>query len=187
MYTLETGNDEYIIVAYCSTVPYLSSYVFHSLPSTARQGWRTFELQPACTMICHAGPERLWVWDPTLGLINDVRAHRWPFLAAALSQAWVLRFVYLVFPIRLYNDHKYSSPPKFESIARRVATFRSLTQHFDLYEPIFQNQWNEIFYPKDIGQTLNGPLKSWKIAQSTPFSTLHLILKLGGSYDRLFL
>ena len=61
------------------------------------------------------------------------------------------------------------------------------TQRFDLYEPIFQNRWNEKFYPKNIGQTLNGPLKSWKIAQSTPFSTLHLILKLRGSSEGLFL
>ena len=61
------------------------------------------------------------------------------------------------------------------------------TQRFDLYEPIFQNRWNEKFYPKNIGQTLNGPLKSWKIAQLTPFSTLHLILKLRGSSDGLFL
>jgi len=61
--------------------------------------------------ICHTGPERPWSWDPTLGLIIDVRAPQATFPAAALSRVWVLRFVYLVFPIRLYNDHKYSSPP----------------------------------------------------------------------------
>jgi len=31
MYTLETGDDEYVIVACCSTVLYRSSYVFRSL------------------------------------------------------------------------------------------------------------------------------------------------------------
>jgi len=58
----------------------------------------------------------VWVWDPTLGLINDVWAPWWPFLAATLSQVWVLRFVYFVFPIRLYNDHKYSSPPSMKTL-----------------------------------------------------------------------
>ena len=54
-----------------------------------------------------------WVWDPMLGLINDVQAPHLHFLAAAISQVWVLRFVYLVFPIRLYNNHQYSSPPQY--------------------------------------------------------------------------
>jgi hypothetical protein len=51
------------------------------------------------------------IWDPMLGLINDLGVPRMTFPAAALSRAFVLSFVYLVFPIRLYNDHKYSSPP----------------------------------------------------------------------------
>ena len=51
------------------------------------------------------------IWDPMLGLIIDVRAPQATFPAAALSRVWVLRFVYLVFPIRLYNNHKYCSPP----------------------------------------------------------------------------
>jgi len=58
----------------------------------------------------------VWVWDPMLGLINNVQAPWWPFLAAALLLIWVLRFVYLVFPIRLYNDHKYSSPPSTKTL-----------------------------------------------------------------------
>ena len=61
------------------------------------------------------------------------------------------------------------------------------TKHFDFYELIVKNWWNEKIYPKNIGQTLNGPLKSWKIALSTPLSTLHLILKLGEISDGLFL
>jgi hypothetical protein len=32
----------------------------------------------------------------------------------------------LVFSIRLHNDHIYSSPPKYEILARRAAAFRSL-------------------------------------------------------------
>ena len=46
------------------------------------------------------------------------------------------------------------------------------TQYFDFHKPIFQNWWNEKFYPKNVGQTLSG-------AKLTPFSTLHLILKFG--------
>ena len=45
------------------------------------------------------------IWDPMLGLIIDVRAPWATFLAAALLWVWVLRCIYLVFPIRLYNDH----------------------------------------------------------------------------------
>jgi len=41
-------------------------------------------------------------WDPTLGLINDLQAACTTFLAASLSRAWVLSFVYLFSPI---NDH----------------------------------------------------------------------------------
>jgi len=59
-------------------------------------------LKPARRRICHAGPKRPWVWDPTLGLISDLRAHRVHFPAAALSRAQVLSFVYLFTPI---NDH----------------------------------------------------------------------------------
>jgi len=53
------------------------------------------------------------------------------------------------------------------------------TQHFNFHKPTFQNWWNEKFYPKNIGWPWNVPLNSWKIAQSTPFSILHLILELG--------
>jgi len=53
-----------------------------------------------------------------LGLIIDVRAPQATFPAATLSRVWVLRFVYLVFPIRLYNDHKYSSPPNSTKTSR---------------------------------------------------------------------
>jgi len=55
------------------------------------------------------------IWDPMLGLIIDVQAPWATFPAAALLWVWVLRFVYLVFPIRLYNDHKYSSPPSMKT------------------------------------------------------------------------
>jgi len=58
---------------------------------------------------------RPWSWDPTLGLIIDVQAPQATFPAAALSWVWVLRFVYLVFPIRLYNNHKYSSPSSMKT------------------------------------------------------------------------
>ena len=53
------------------------------------------------------------------------------------------------------------------------------TQCFNFHEPIFQNWWNEKFYLKNIGRPWNVPLNSWKIAQSTPFSILHLILEFG--------
>jgi len=42
------------------------------------------------------------IWDPTLGLINDLRAPRLTLTAAALSRVRVLSFVYLFTPI---NDH----------------------------------------------------------------------------------
>ena len=42
-----------------------------------------------------------------LGLITDLRAPRLTFPAAALSRARALTFVYLFFPITLYN-HKIS-------------------------------------------------------------------------------
>jgi len=81
------------------------------------QFWRTWMLFltpfPTKTVLV----TKMWcshmvqIWDPMLGLIIDVQAPQATFLAAALLWVWVLRFVYLVFPIRLYNDHKYSSPP----------------------------------------------------------------------------
>ena len=111
MYTLETQN-KYVIVAHCNKDLHPTSYVFHSLSSNARHCiWFTdfknqgqtavFKLQVQ-TGPCHAGPERLWSWDPTLGLINDLRAPRQTFPAAALSRVRVLSFVYLFTPI---NDH----------------------------------------------------------------------------------
>jgi hypothetical protein len=98
----------------CSiTSPLPPDVVFGSLTLRIKAGLLCLsrKSKPARMRICHAGPERLWHWDPTLGLINDVRDPRMTFPAAALSRAFVLSFVYLVFPIRLYNDHKYSSPP----------------------------------------------------------------------------
>ena len=53
------------------------------------------------------------------------------------------------------------------------------TQCFNFHKPIFQNWWNEKFYPKNIGWPWNVPLNSWKIVQSTPVSILHLILEFG--------
>ncbi|KIJ92696.1 hypothetical protein K443DRAFT_113180, partial [Laccaria amethystina LaAM-08-1] len=44
---------------------------------------------------------------PMLGLITDLRAPRLTFPAASLSRARALTFVYLFFPITLYN-HKIS-------------------------------------------------------------------------------
>jgi len=84
---------------------------------------------PGCYSQHHSKPKWCWwpkcdalfldhmvqIWDPMLGLIIDVQAPWATFPAAALLWVWVLRFVYLVFPIRLYNDHKYSSPPSMKT------------------------------------------------------------------------
>ena len=69
-----------------------------------------------------------WPWDPILGLINDLRAARTTFPAAALSRVRVLSFVYLFTAI---NDHII----KFVILlivcrahrAIRAAAFRSLS------------------------------------------------------------
>jgi len=53
------------------------------------------------------------------------------------------------------------------------------TQHFDFHEPNFQNWWNETMSPPKYWLDLKWTLKSWKIAQLTPFSILHLILEFG--------
>ena len=60
--------DKYAMVAYyCGTVLY---YVFRSLYC------RWAQVQTGPYRVCHAGPERPEGWDPTLGLINDLRAAR---------------------------------------------------------------------------------------------------------------
>jgi len=65
----------------------------------------------------HSKPKRCWwpkcdalfldhmvqIWDPTLGLITDLWTPQLTFPAAALLQARALIFVYLFFPITLYN------------------------------------------------------------------------------------
>jgi len=96
--------------------------------------------------ICHTGPKRPWVWDPMLGLIIDVRAPRATFPAATLSRVWVVRFVYLVFPIRLYNDHKYSSPPSTKTSRDEQLLLGAWRNSGELtyldYLPTKQKMWN---------------------------------------------
>jgi len=87
-----------------------------TIPSHCRF-WRTWMLfstpfQTKTVLVTKMGCSHMvQIWDPMLGLIIDVWAPQATFLAAALLWVWVLRFVYLVFPIRLYNNHKYSSCP----------------------------------------------------------------------------
>jgi hypothetical protein len=67
---------------------------------------------------------------PMLGLSTDLRAPQLTFPAASLSQAQALTFVYLFFPITLYN-HKISHTANIYVEAHRaiqVAAFRSLSK-----------------------------------------------------------
>ena len=52
---------------------------------------------------CHTGPERLWSWDPTLGLINDLQALQADFNGSHSIVSLSLTLVYLFFPITLDN------------------------------------------------------------------------------------
>ena len=92
---------------------------------------------------CHTGPERGWGWDPTLGLINDLRDHRVTFPAAALSWARALRFVYS-FPSDYITitDLGLLLPLRVRKLARRVAAFRSLMN--------FNSSLGLSDYPKSI-------------------------------------
>ena len=70
------------------------------------------------------------IWDPMLGLITDLQAPQLTFLAAALSQAWALTFVYLFFPITLYN-HQISHTTNSTSFRPVPTSRRSLTLGHD--------------------------------------------------------